>query len=130
MEVFEKIENLCKLARLNPETKSEYLIKINLLSFPNSLNPDKIIFKILCYFNISKKAVLGKSRYGDVLKARQFIHFFLKNLTELSFSKIGEKTNNDHSTVINSCRKITNDMRYFDTKFHYQKINKLLQETM
>jgi chromosomal replication initiator protein len=71
------------------------------------------IIKMVCdEYGLTEKAVMSKTRRQEIIKARQIIHSLLRyNFKKLSLSKIGRRCGNkDHSTVINSCKSVMNQV--------------------
>ncbi len=67
------------------------------------------LFDVVCgYYNISRTDIISNSRKRAVVYPRQVAMYLMRILYEIPFKKIGSFFNNrDHSTVINSCEKIT-----------------------
>ena len=66
------------------------------------------IQEIVCsYFNIDRDLLLSKSRKREVALPRQLAMYFAKELTDATFSKIGEEMGGkDHTTVMHACKTI------------------------
>ncbi|MDO5615884.1 MAG: chromosomal replication initiator protein DnaA, partial [Cruoricaptor ignavus] len=66
------------------------------------------IQEVVCdYFSISREQLLSKSRKRDIALPRQLAMYFSKELTNATFSKIGEEMGGkDHSTVMYACDTI------------------------
>ncbi len=63
------------------------------------------------YFNISTSDLVSKKRTRNYLYPRQIAMYLIKNLFDLPYKKIGGYfSNRDHSTVMHSVEKITNEM--------------------
>jgi chromosomal replication initiator protein len=60
------------------------------------------------YFEQPLENIITKSRKREYIIPRQFIHFFLKEKTDLSLQSIGNITQKHHATVIHSIKTITN----------------------
>lgn len=63
------------------------------------------------YFNISHSDLVGKTRKNDIKHARQIATYLIRTILELSTTEIGNKFNQDHSTVLYSIKKIENDLK-------------------
>src|ERR1039458_1310126 len=82
---------------------------ITQLSPSNSLITKYAIFNIVCkYFGRDTSEVLSKTRKIEILQVRQIYHYFAIKYTKESLEIIAATTNNDHATVINSRRRISN----------------------
>ena len=60
------------------------------------------IQEVVCeYFGLNREQLLSKSRKRDIALPRQLAMYFSKELTNATFSKIGEEMGGkDHSTVM------------------------------
>ncbi len=77
----------------------------------------KEVAKIVAdYYNIEEGSVYEKTRRKEVVKPRQIIMYLLREDFNISFPTIGEKLGGrDHTTVIHSCDKVKNDLKYDQT---------------
>lgn len=66
------------------------------------------IQEVVCdYFGINREQLLSKSRKRDIALPRQLAMYFSKELTNHTYSKIGEEMGGkDHSTVMYACETI------------------------
>ena len=78
-----------------------------------SVNKKKVIDipyiqEVVCsYFKIERDLLLSKSRKREIALPRQLAMYFAKELTDATFSKIGEEMGGkDHTTVIHACKTI------------------------
>lgn len=72
---------------------------------------DDIIATIADFYNLSVNEIVGKSRNGKIVLARQIAMYILKNNYGLAYKKIGSFFGGkDHSTVISSVEKIENEI--------------------
>ncbi len=63
------------------------------------------------YYNISTSDLVSKKRTRNFLYPRQVSMYLIKTIYDLPYKKIGSYfSNRDHSTVMHSVEKITNDM--------------------
>ncbi len=63
------------------------------------------------YFNISTSDLVSKKRTRNYLYPRQISMYLIKNIYDIPYKKIGGYfSNRDHSTVMHSVEKITNEM--------------------
>ncbi|UUM19494.1 DnaA ATPase domain-containing protein [Mycoplasma sp. 1018B] len=80
-----------------------------------NITPETIIEYVSKYYKISKKEIIGKNRKKEVLLARNIAIYIIKAELELSFEKIGSIFGNrDHSTIINSIKKINEEINSKD----------------
>jgi chromosomal replication initiator protein len=76
-------------------------------------------------FNIPLEALQGKSRTRDLVHARQISMYVCRELTELSYPRIGKEFGDrDHTTVIHAYDKIANQMK--DRKETYEDVTNLM----
>ena len=68
--------------------------------------------KTVCeYFNITRDALLSKSRKRQIVQARQIAMYMVRNLINCSLSTIGtELGGKDHSTVLHACTTVSDLM--------------------
>lgn len=71
------------------------------------------IQEVVCnYFNIQKDQLLSRTRKRDIAMPRQVAMYFSKELTNSTFSKIGEQMGGkDHSTVMYACDAIKGQIK-------------------
>ena len=89
----------------------------------------RIISFISGYFSIPVKDLVGGSRVRAILTARQWSIFFIRELTSMTLNEIGTYyTNNDHATIMHSCRRIKDFISVYDKdKETYNKIKSYLE---
>lgn len=87
---------------------------INSLKQSNSIikskkrNVDIIIKEVAKTFGVSADEIVGTSRKQEIRLPRQIAMYIARDLTDLSFQKIGLYFGNkNHSTVMSSCQKIS-----------------------
>lgn len=74
------------------------------------LTTSKVVADYLC-----NSSMLDKNRKRENVKARQITHYCLRELTSMSLADIGLRVGaKDHSTILHSCRAVTNDSMYPD----------------
>ena len=89
-----------------------------------NLSPKEIIKIIADFYNISEESIYEKTRKKEIIKPRQITMYILREDFNISYPSIGEKMGGrDHTTVIHSCEKIKNDLKY-DTLLS-QEINQI-----
>ncbi len=109
---------------INIATTTETLSDI-LRSNSQSLNVKEIKKKVAVHFGIKESDLTSKSRVKNIAMARHVAVYLSKELTEKSQSAIGREFHRDHTTVINSIKKIkkeianntqiTEDLRILET---------------
>lgn len=70
------------------------------------VTPDMIIEMVASYFNISKSDILSNKRSKSIAEPRQIAMYFMRDILNLPYAKIGEIFDKDHSTVMHACSKI------------------------
>ena len=70
-----------------------------------------ILEKVCKYYRISKEELLSTSRSSNLVKARQVIVYFAKEMTQDSLNTIGDFLKRKHSTIIHSLEEIKKDMQ-------------------
>jgi hypothetical protein len=71
---------------------------------PMSRDANGIIREICAYRGVTLKEVRSKSRVTRLVRTRQEIAYWLRRRTKLSFTQIGKKMNQDHTTPISSVK--------------------------
>ena len=80
---------------------------------------------ILDYYDITAEQLKGDSRKGYPMKARHIYCAIVKNITGLSYERIGISINKDRGTVRHSCKVINNARDTDDILYdHYKDIMK------
>jgi len=59
------------------------------------------------YHSISSAELRGNSRKKEIAQARHIAVYLTREMTGLSLPRIGDAFGRDHSTIINSCDKVT-----------------------
>ncbi len=71
------------------------------------VNVDTIILETAKYFDIDPKELKSKTRKQEVVNVRQIAMYIIRELTGLSYKKIGEDfSGRDHTTVMSSIEKV------------------------
>jgi len=79
--------------------------------------PERIINLVAQYFNLNEKAIKAKTRKREVVTARHFAMYYLKSLTNMSLTSIGQLFGGkDHATVLYAS-KVVNDLSVTDKEF-------------
>jgi len=87
-------------------------------------NCENLIRLVFHHFNIPFELAKTKSRKREIIIARQFAMYFLRQeFYQLSLQKIADFFDKDHSTVVYSIGQINDLSEYdFDIKEHHKKI--------
>lgn len=73
---------------------------------------ESIINEVSHYYSISKQDILGKKRVKEIVMPRQVAMYLSRELTNLSFPKIGEHFGNkNHTTIIHAYEKISDALK-------------------
>ena len=76
------------------------------------LSPERITNIVCEYFGVSLLDVCGPKRNREFVYARDIAIYLCRNLIkDITQEKIGEFFNRDHSTIINSCKKIEDRLK-------------------
>ena len=71
-----------------------------------------IIEEVCKYYNISPDRIKVKNQSQDIVLPRQVASYILQQLTDMSLQDIGKTLGGQHhTTIINSIKKIKNEMR-------------------
>ena len=74
---------------------------------PNIITEESIILGVEKYFNLKEGSVVSSRRTGDIAFARQIVMYIMRELLDMSYSKIGQSLGGrDHSTVLHGVDKI------------------------
>ena len=63
------------------------------------ITPEFIIKAVAKYFEINPEDITGKDRSQKMVEPRKVAMYMVRDMTHLSFPKMGEVFNKDHSTV-------------------------------
>ena len=102
-------------ARLNNCAISEEVISralhdIAVVRDPKRITPDLIIDCVADYYGLSAALLRGNSRKKEIATARHVAVYLTREMTSMSLPRIGDAFGRDHSTIINSCDKVTQMM--------------------
>lgn len=75
------------------------------------INAEIIQHVVADYFNISYSDIKGKKRHKNIAFARHIAVYLIHQLTELSFTEIGNEFGKDHTTIMHSCEVITKQLQ-------------------
>tara|TARA_R110001599_G_scaffold73906_2_gene204223 strand:- start:3598 stop:3993 length:396 start_codon:yes stop_codon:yes gene_type:complete len=93
----------------------------------NKPTPEKcenLIRLVFNYFEVPTEMMKSKSRKREIIVARQFASFFLKQeFQRLSLQKIADYFGQHHSSIVHSIKQINNLVEYdFESKEHHKNI--------
>lgn len=101
----ERISKALAMEMIEPIVRTQHVqIDINM-----------IISRVCTYYAVSRDDIMGTSRRADICLPRQIIQYLAYKNTGLSYPEIGKVFGRDHTTVMNSIKKIT-DKRGADMK--------------
>ena len=95
---------------INEEVISLALRDINIHRDPKRITPELIIDCVADYYGMSADMVRSDSRKKEIAQARHVAVYLTREMTSLSLPRIGGAFGRDHSTIINSCDKITKQL--------------------
>ncbi len=92
---------------------AEYLRKAE----ADSVNAEKILKYVSMRYGIKKEDITGPKRDAAVKNARHICAFLMRDMLNMTYKEIGTVLNKHHSTIMDSCLKIENNIKKSDT-FH------------
>jgi chromosomal replication initiator protein len=110
------------------------MLQINPYSFPGlRLTPKiksevkDIISAVYKVTKVSWRDISSESRLMDIKDARHLLAYFLREKTSLTWMKIGNIINKDHSSAMHGHKKVK-ETRHFDKQLnnHASKVTELL----
>lgn len=97
---------------ITPSVASEALANIIGPEEKKPLNVQEIIKEVSRYYGISVEDIKGKKRVKNIVLPRQIAMYLTRELTELSFPKIGEAFGGkNHTTAMHAHTKIKEDIK-------------------
>ena len=72
----------------------------------NNLDFDIILQVVTKYFKMNQKQLFVRKRNKELVFARKIVCYFCRKYTKESLKSIGQKLNQDHSTVVTSVQSI------------------------
>ncbi len=85
----------------------------------NVISVDDVKKVVAKKYHVTPKKIVSKQRQKDILIARQTAIFICRDLLDMTYKEIGKFFNRDHTTIMNSYRKINNkrnrDLTYKNT---------------
>lgn len=87
-------------------------------------NCENLIRLVFNYFNIPIEMMKSKSRKREIIVARQFASYFLRQeFNRLSLQKIADYFDQHHSSIVHSIKQINNLIEFdFEIKEHHKNI--------
>ncbi len=73
-----------------------------------TITPEEVKKIVAKKYNTSTKKMISKQRHKNILEARQTAIFICRDLLNMTYKEIGKHFNRDHTTIMNSYRKINN----------------------
>ena len=114
---------------INEEVIAHALKDIAVVRDPKRITPDVIIDCVAEYYGLSAAQVRGDSRKKEIAQARHMAVYLTREITGLSLPRIGDAFGRDHSTIINSCDKITKQLSSSEeTKAVVADLKKIITE--
>ena len=95
---------------INEDVISRALHDIAVVRDPKRITPDLIIDCVADYYGLSAALLRGNSRKKEIATARHIAVYLTREMTQMSLPRIGGAFGRDHSTIINSCEKVTQMM--------------------
>lgn len=96
---------------INLENARKNLADLTSAPTTKKISPEKVIKKVVEFFNINEKEILGRRRMKELVLPRQVIMYLLQTELNLSFTKIGRLLGGkDHTTIIYGCNKIQKEL--------------------
>lgn len=92
---------------ISEEVIAHALHDIAVVRDPKRITPDVIIDSVAEYYGLSADVLRGDSRKKEIAMARHVAVYLTREMTGLSLPRIGDAFGRDHSTIINSCDKVT-----------------------
>ncbi|BCX15439.1 MAG: chromosomal replication initiator protein DnaA [Candidatus Parcubacteria bacterium] len=91
--------------------KIEEIVKKFSKDYYRKITPKKII-KIICeHYDIKEEDVFKKTRTKNLVEIRQFLIYLLREISQLSYTSIGQILKKDHTTIIYSYEKIVEKIK-------------------
>ena len=114
---------------INEEVIAHALKDIAVVRDPKRITPDVIIDCVAEYYGLSATQVRGDSRKKEIAQALHMAGYLTREMTGLSLPRIGDAFGRDHSTIINSCDKITKQLSSSEeTKAAVADLKKIITE--
>lgn len=92
------------------EKEAREIIEKSLQSPTRRITDTQVIAAVAEFFHLSSNDLTGRGRKKEVVEPRQIAMYLLREVLELSYPYIGKKFGRDHTTVIHSVEKITQEV--------------------
>lgn len=104
-----RVSAYAKLNRcpIDEEVVARALHDLSVVRDPKRITPDLIIDCVAEYYDLSPSQLRGDSRKKEIALARHVAVYLTREMTGMSLPRIGDAFRRDHSTIINSCDKVT-----------------------
>ncbi|MBQ8094343.1 MAG: chromosomal replication initiator protein DnaA [Clostridia bacterium] len=86
---------------------SSALKDITVVRDPKRINAEMIINCVADYYKLDPALIRGESRKKEIARARHVAVYLTREMTEMSLPRIGDEFGRDHSTILNSCDKVS-----------------------
>jgi len=109
-------------------TDLEYFITETLEGIPPPVTKESILNAVCLHFRVSEIDLKGRNRAKNIVLARHFYMFLLKDKDIFrTLKEIGKETNRDHATALYAIDKLKHWIEnYQDIKEIYNNINQKL----
>ena len=104
--------------RQTPPTAKEIDQLLEDIARPHTkhITPKQVMKIVGDFYDLDEAHMMKKSRSKELVKPRQIIMYFLRDILKMSYPNIGEKMGGkDHTTVIHACEKIERELSYNTT---------------
>lgn len=98
------------LEKLTRESVLKIVKEFN-YEFYKRVTPKKIIQVVTEHFGLKEGDVLKRLRKREYVETRNIIIYFLREICQYSYSRIGEMLRKDHTTVLHSYEKVVEKMK-------------------
>lgn len=108
---------------------AQQILKIKSSHVPKKEVTYKRILNAVClYYHIKEEEVLGKKRTKDIALARNMSIYYIRELLGLTYKDIASIFNRkDHTTIINSCKRIKSLKKKGDILLDLENISKSMK---
>ena len=130
-ELESSLKNIILYSKLIKKPVDIELAKERLTDIKNKeekkITPERITTVVCDYFGVNILDVCGPKRNREFVYARDIAIFLCRNLIkDITQEKIGEFFNRDHSTIINSCKKVEERMKEKELSENIKEIKEKL----
>ena len=92
------------------------------------IGADDIIEVVCQYYNVERADLVGKKRNKEIVDPRQMSIYLITDMTDLPLTSIGQYYNKDHTTIMHSRDKISDEVKTSQkTKSLVSEIKKMLK---